>query len=254
MKSLIIKNKSLCVFLLLLMVSIFIILILNNSSKDKYDAIYVDDLNIIEKPDLQIMLINSDNLLECVAIKSIDLNCKNIYEKIFAIYNEYQNSLPINYTSPFNKVIFNREIYVIGDKILIDIEKKDYELDIEKAAKCLMWSYQLLGIEELEISIGKSKFSLNKDTIVNEVVLSESGKQQIIFVNTDCGFIPYTFYHNNNSLEFILDMLLIDSYDIKYINGVINIYTDNALTNNIKKCLDLNMEYLNIDKYNIIEK
>lgn len=140
---------------LLLFVLGFLLYIINYDNKS-YEVIYTDNLKDSSEV-LELACMNDNKEIELI---TIDVN-KIDYLTPLKYYNEYQNSLPINYYSPLievvniNKCEFNNEI------LFIEIDKIATNTNINDFINCLKLTYKKLGIKTIYLKVGLSEYLIN---------------------------------------------------------------------------------------------
>lgn len=239
------------IFCSLLIFVFLVIFIIARGQKDDLKIEFVDHLEVAPET-LKICAKRKDGKLVLVDVdKSSD---ENVYLYVLKLYDHYRNSLPLNYSSPLK-----------GNIEIIELQKKDEELnacirinylqsEVSEFLSALMWSYQSLGIQKLQIKINNEQFTLTSNPEVNRVVESSSiydNYSQIILFYEENEIIPITFYHQENPIDFLIKKI-IQRYDIKYqyeiIEGVLIVRIDDDgynLDRSIYWLIGRNLELLN---------
>lgn len=149
--------KSLYLFLIFLFsIGIFTFVVFYDDDIN-YNIYYVDELDNTSET-INIYLLNNQN--EIAPLK-VNVDDKNNYQEVFSFYNEKMNSYDIEYTSP---LIFYSEIKNIecfNGALTITVDKLSSETDIDKLMKCLLKTYNELGINSITLEAGRSTFYIS---------------------------------------------------------------------------------------------
>lgn len=247
------KKRVLLLVSLILFLIIFLI-IDKNRQFGKYEIIFVDEISQ-NYQDVKICLLNNEDKFEVVNIKVEKEVIKNDFGYLLKMFDEYRNSLPINYRTPLFENIKVLSIKIDNEVMYLEIDKIGAKTDLNSFFTSLIWSYRYLGIKQIELKIGNTKYFLDENTKINPIILSSRPlKTQIYYELTENGFIPYTIYHNNNCLDMILKMSNVNIKDVSYVEKDNSLVIEffNKINEEKLKEIQYNLNYLNYNDINII--
>lgn len=219
------KSRILLLVCLVLFVIVFL-LIDNNRDLGNYEVKLVDNLDD-DYQEMKICLLNCSEMLEVVNVKVENKNNLDKVSLLIKLFDEFRNSLPLDYKTPLFENINVKSLKKINDTLYLEIEKIGEKTNLDLFLTSLMWSYKYLGIKQIELKIGNKKYTLNENMKINPVVLSTIPKKTINYYElTNNGFIPYTIYHNEEDIDILLTMANINKtlvdYEIDNTNLVIS--------------------------------
>lgn len=243
--------KKIMIFSSLLIFVFLVIFIIARDQTDDMKIEFVDRLEV-EPETLKICAKRKDGKLVLIDVDKI--NDENTYLYVLKLYDYYRNSLPLNYSSPLHGNIEILELQKNGQEINASIKIYYLQSGISEFLSALMWSYQNLGIQKMQIKINNEQFTLTSNPEVNRVVESSSiygnFTQTILFYEEE-EIIPITYYHQENPIDFLIKKI-IQRYDIKYqyeiIEGVLIVRInddDLNLDRTIYWLIGRNLELLN---------
>lgn len=246
------KKRVLLLVSLILFLIIFLI-IDKNRQYGEYEVRFVDEFSQ-NYQDVKICLLNNEDKFEVVSIKVEKEVIKNDFGYLLKLFDEYRNSLPINYRTPLFENIKVISIKKDNDVMYLEIDKIGAKTDLNSFLTSLMWSYRYLGIKQIELKIGNTKYFLDENTKINPIILSSRPlNTQTYYELTENGFIPYTIYHNDNYLDMILKMSNVNIKDVSYVekdNSLVIKFLKNINKEKLEE-IQFNLKYLNYDDIKI---
>lgn len=221
-----------------LLITIFLTLIfISREMGTDLEIRFVEELNPIQ-----------DTLLMCVEREDgklvlIDVEIhkhEDIYLYALKLYDHYRNSLPLNYSTPLDGNIEITNIKKINDKVYIELETLYLNGGLNRFLTALMWTYQSLGINSIEIKINDQVFNLKKNDVINLEFASSSiynTQTQVVIFYTDHEIIPITYCHEEDPIDFLMKKVISKSiydkvtYEYQIINNnlILDIYDHNYL-------------------------
>lgn len=246
-------------FICLLLFSIVFIIINKEQSYGNYEVELVDSISD-KSEKIKICLLNENDKLEIV---NVNVKKTGNYDEItylIKLFDEYRNSLPINYKTTLFESINIKSLKRDNDILFIEIEKIGSKTNVESFLTSLMWSYKYLGIKHLEVKIGKKIFKIDADVKINPVIFSTTSTHSVIYYEfTDYGMIPYTLFHNKGDLEVLLDMLsakknIISENNFKYSidnKNNLKVYVEEKLSQQKLEEIKYNLSFLDYNSISI---
>jgi len=150
--------KTLYLTLIMLFSVGILIFVIYYEDNTNYDVIYVDDFDT-KKFDLYVL--DENNEITCIKTQ-ID---KLTYSEVFKLYNEKMNSIEVGYYSPLVSYTNCLELSVSNNMLIIKLESLSKEVNINQLLTCFINTFSYFGIEEIELSAGKSKFYINNQNL-----------------------------------------------------------------------------------------
>lgn len=197
--------KKAAVILSLFIFVFLVLFILATHGSQNLDIVFVERIGKEECDTLKVCVKRSDGKLALIDINKHTEEDNHLYA--LKIYDYYRNALPLTYTTPLK-----------GNFEIIKAEKNDNIMDIELKAKylqsgtnefltALMWTYQIMGIDKVNLTFNKQFFYLEKNRLINPEMESQSPYDniiQIIFFKEGDEIIPVSYCHQENRLDFLL--------------------------------------------------
>lgn len=134
-----------------------------------YEVLYVDSLEKDEKEIIQFCLLDLDNQYHLINLEIVPT--EDLFSKIFDLYHQNKNELPLEYTLNCSTVILNRSIEVIEDTIYITIYDEipfllndsslDYltsEEELFRTFRAMKLTYSYLGINKMVIKSNQNEY------------------------------------------------------------------------------------------------
>lgn len=232
------------------------------NAKGEYEIELVDSIEDV-KEKIKICLLNKDNKLEIIDVNKAIINEKGINDDItllIKLYDEYRNSLPLDYKTTLFENINVKAIKREKDGLYLEIEKIGAKTDVESFLTSLMWSYKYLGIKQMRVKIGKKVYQLDENIKINPIIFSTNLSHKFVYYEfTENGIIPYTIYHNESDLEVLLDMFsvnnnIVSDNKFKYSldrNNNLEVYIEEKIHSVKLEEIKYNLEFLNYNSVKI---
>jgi len=247
-----------------LFITVFLVLLIISVNNDQeLDIVFVDQLET-ENPELiKTCVKRSDGKLVLVDVtKNSD---EDIYLYVLKIYDHYRNTLPLSYTSPFKGNFEVIDLRKMNDKLYIEVKTLYLEdQEFSNFLTALMWSYQGLGINTIEMKVNNEIFYLNKNEAINIEVETSSifnNTEQVIYYTNDFEILPVTYLHDQDPVDFLMNKVLSKFDSISYTYEVVekNLFisiTDQELilSSVVTEVLLSNLEHLGIYENIVIIK
>lgn len=151
--------------------------------------------------------------IEEVEVK-VSENQENINLYLFELFTSKSNSLPFNYKTPITPSTLVQYIVAEDTKLTI-LVSDDFNRNLtQEAFYCLMWTYYMQGYLEVEIIVLNDKIyllNINDYLMINPIkeTLYYDSKITTLFIPTDNGYIPITYFHQSNNIcQYIFSKLV----------------------------------------------
>jgi len=253
--------KKITVISCLLILVFLVLLIIIRDQPQDLEILFVEELEINTTERIKACVMRRDGKLVLVDVEK--KNNENIYLYVLKLYDHYRNSLPASYITPLTGNFEVRKLEKRKTKLEIELELLYLQEDFNTFLTALMWSYQQLGIEEIEVRVGKEVFRREKNTVINpeiETFLALDIKEQVIIHSQDEVMIPVTYYHNQDRIDFLMTKIIARFNTITYRYEIlplsIIIYIDDPqyeISESIINNLALNLESLDYSNIVIIK-
>jgi hypothetical protein len=201
-----------------LLIFVFLVLfIVSRDQPQELAIVFVEELEESSPERLKACVQRRDGKLVLVDVEK--KNNENIYLYILKLYDHYRNSLPPTYLTPLAGNFEVRKLEKNKNKLAIELEILYLTDNFNTFLTALMWSYQQLGIEEIEVRVGKEVFRREKNAVINPEIetanLLEACEQVVVYQQGDA-LLPVTYYHDREPLDFLLAKITTRFQKVEY--------------------------------------
>lgn len=199
-----------------LLIFVFLVLfIVSKPHPTELPVEFVSELEGEKNEVLTVCVLREDGKLVLIDVEK--RNEENVYLYALKLYDHYRNSLPPKYTTPLKGNFEVKKLEKKGRTVSIELDFLFLEENLKSFLTALMWTYQQLGIDSVNVKAGREEYKLEKNETVNIMreSLKPTRKQTIQFWEGEA-ILPVTYYHEMDETAFLIEKFLERFPEVSY--------------------------------------